>query len=87
MVPYPCVPIGKKGSEQVFDTFDATDLNNKLKELMEGLSAKVFRTYNASITLDQQLHQLLLGRPFPDSAEDPVTRKNEYDVANKEVWG
>lgn len=33
-------------------------LNKHLQELMDGLTAKVFRTYNASITLQQQLNQL-----------------------------
>ena len=29
---------------------------------MEGLTAKVFRTYNASITLQEQLEELTLGK-------------------------
>lgn len=33
-------------------------LNKHLTELMDGLTAKVFRTYNASITLQQQLDKL-----------------------------
>ncbi|PSN50633.1 DNA topoisomerase 1 [Blattella germanica] len=33
-------------------------LNKHLNELMEGLTAKVFRTYNASITLQDQLDKL-----------------------------
>ena len=33
-------------------------LNKHLQQLMDGLSAKVFRTYNASHTLQQQLDQL-----------------------------
>lgn len=33
-------------------------LNKHLNELMEGLTAKVFRTYNASITLQNQLNEL-----------------------------
>lgn len=33
-------------------------LNKHLNELMDGLSAKVFRTYNASITLQNQLKEL-----------------------------
>ena len=45
----------KGPTEQLFDTMDANDLNDKLKHLMEGLSVKVFRTYNASITLDRLL--------------------------------
>lgn len=33
-------------------------LNKHLSSLMAGLTAKVFRTYNASITLQQQLKEL-----------------------------
>ena len=33
-------------------------LNKHLSELMEGLTAKVFRTYNASHTLQQQLDEM-----------------------------
>ena len=36
-------------------------LNKHLSELMEGLSAKVFRTYNASKTLQEQLEELTIG--------------------------
>lgn len=45
----------KKPGDQLFDTFDAQDLNQRLKELMDGLSVKVFRTYNASAVLDRLL--------------------------------
>lgn len=31
----------KKPDDQLFDTMDATDLNKRLKELMDGLSVKV----------------------------------------------
>ena len=44
--------IGKKAGEDLFDNIDTTRLNAHLKDLMPGLTAKVFRTYNASITLD-----------------------------------
>ena len=47
----------KAPTEQLFDTMDANDLNDKLKHLMDGLSVKVFRTYNASITLDRLLRE------------------------------
>lgn len=32
-----------------------TTLNKQLSEFMPGLSAKVFRTYNASVTLEKEL--------------------------------
>ena len=52
---FTCVPlvfVGKKDGDAVFDQLDTTKLNHHLKDLMPGLTAKVFRTYNASITLD-----------------------------------
>ncbi len=30
----------KRPGDQLFDTFDANDLNKRLRELMDGLSAK-----------------------------------------------
>ena len=42
---------GKDSSDDIFDKISASRLNEYLKESMEDLSAKVFRTYNASITL------------------------------------
>lgn len=38
--------------------FQTAMLNKHLSSLMAGLTAKVFRTYNASITLQQQLKEL-----------------------------
>jgi DNA topoisomerase-1 len=49
-----------------------------LKELVPGLTAKVFRTYNASITLDEMLSQ--------ETKDGDVTQKIVvYQKANKEV--
>jgi hypothetical protein len=41
----------KEPSDDLFDRLNTSMLNEYLKTLMDGLSAKVFRTYNASITL------------------------------------
>lgn len=43
----------KKKNEDLFDKIDAGALNDYLKSQMDGLTAKVFRTYNASKTLQQ----------------------------------
>ncbi|CAK1550094.1 unnamed protein product [Leptosia nina] len=48
----------KKGSDDLFDRLNTQTLNEHLKDLMPGLTAKVFRTYNASITLQRQLEEL-----------------------------
>ena len=42
---------GKEPAEDIFDKINASSLNEYLKKSMDDLSAKVFRTYNASITL------------------------------------
>ncbi len=47
----------KKSSDEVFDLLNPTILNSHFKELMDGLSAKVFRTYNASKTLQDELRK------------------------------
>ncbi|XP_037976721.1 DNA topoisomerase 1 isoform X4 [Plutella xylostella] len=51
----------KKDSDDLFDRLNTQTLNEHLKELMPGLTAKVFRTYNASITLQRQLDELTDG--------------------------
>jgi DNA topoisomerase-1 len=43
----------KKPTDDLFDKIDAQALNDYLKSLMDGLTAKVFRTYNASSTLQR----------------------------------
>ncbi|KAL1928257.1 hypothetical protein VTP01DRAFT_3173 [Rhizomucor pusillus] len=43
---------------KIFDKLTTTGLNKHLNSCMEGLSAKVFRTYNASHTFQQQLEKL-----------------------------
>ncbi|SBT36465.1 topoisomerase I, putative [Plasmodium ovale wallikeri] len=55
----------KSRDEGVFDQINCSKLNDYLKEIMPTLSAKVFRTYNASITLDQQLKRIkeIHGKP------------------------
>nr|CAD7403592.1 unnamed protein product [Timema cristinae] len=48
----------KSTGDDLFDRLNTSVLNKHLNELMEGLTAKVFRTYNASITLQEQLNKL-----------------------------
>ncbi|KAK2968122.1 hypothetical protein RJ640_028027 [Escallonia rubra] len=69
---------GKRGNDDLFDKLDTSKLNAHLKELMPGLTAKVFRTYNASITLDEMLSKETKEGDF---AEKIVV----YQHANKEV--
>ncbi|KAI0564431.1 DNA topoisomerase [Gracilaria domingensis] len=48
---------GKQPGNEVFHRLSVQGLNDYLKSCMDGLSAKVFRTYNASITLDRLLQE------------------------------
>jgi DNA topoisomerase-1 len=48
---------GKQPGDDMLDKINAQDLNDYLRGLMEGLTAKVFRTYNASTTLQNELNK------------------------------
>ncbi|XP_058811780.1 DNA topoisomerase 1 isoform X2 [Topomyia yanbarensis] len=48
----------KKPGDDLFDRLNTTVLNEHLRDLMDGLTAKVFRTFNASTTLQIQLAEL-----------------------------
>ncbi|KAK7393756.1 hypothetical protein VNO78_22320 [Psophocarpus tetragonolobus] len=68
----------KRPCDDLFDMLDTSKLNAHLKELMPGLTAKVFRTFNASITLDNMLNK---ETKDGDVAEKIVV----YQNANKQV--
>ncbi|EDS40891.1 conserved hypothetical protein [Culex quinquefasciatus] len=48
----------KKPGDDLFDRLNTSVLNEHLRDLMDGLTAKVFRTFNASFTLQNQLAEL-----------------------------
>jgi DNA topoisomerase I len=68
----------KKPGDDIFHRLSVAGLNEYLKSLMPGLSAKVFRTYNASVTLDR----LLRGTDKDSSTHDKTVY---YNQQNKEV--
>ena len=71
---------GKDKSDDLFDLINASKLNDYLKQLMDGLSAKVFRTYNASFVLQQQLNK----KEF--NLNDDINKKiTYYNEANRQV--
>lgn len=69
----------KQPEDDLFDRLNTGILNKHLQDLMEGLTAKVFRTYNASITLQQQLKELTA----PD--ENVPAKILSYNRANRAV--
>ena len=73
----------KKKDEEVFDSLTPTILNAHLKEIMDGLTAKVFRTYNASKTLQDELRKAEEKEHWKRlTATEKVV---EYNNANREV--
>ncbi|ULU13610.1 hypothetical protein L3Y34_016242 [Caenorhabditis briggsae] len=69
----------KKAGDDLFDRLDTATLNEHLRSLMDGLTVKVFRTYNASITLQEQLIKLT-------NPDDNVAAKIlSYNRANRQV--
>jgi DNA topoisomerase I len=71
---------GKKPSDEVFNTLTPGVLNKHLTSIMPGLTAKVFRTYNASITLEKELpsEEELAGL----TVQEKMVR---YNAANRQV--
>ncbi|KPA82439.1 DNA topoisomerase IB large subunit [Leptomonas pyrrhocoris] len=70
----------KSPAMDIFDQLTPTQLNDHLKSFMDGLSAKVFRTYNASITLDKWFKEK------PVNPRSSVADKLAYfNKANTEV--
>ncbi|CAK9300368.1 unnamed protein product [Gordionus sp. m RMFG-2023] len=69
----------KNKENELFDRLTTQILNKHLNEQMEGLTAKVFRTFNASLTLQDQLNKL---------TEDDTTLHEKllsYNRANRAV--
>jgi DNA topoisomerase-1 len=74
---------GKKKSEEIFDKINPSMLNVHLKQFMDGLTAKVFRTYNASKTLQDELAKQAVTTNWKNlTAAEKVV---EYNNANREV--
>jgi DNA topoisomerase-1 len=73
---------GKKKSEDVFDKITSTDVNKYLQLFMKDLSAKVFRTYNASSLFQKELNKI-------NKKYDKTTTLNilldEFNRANAKV--
>lgn len=67
----------KQPSDNIFHRLSVTSLNDYLKQLMPGLSAKVFRTFNASVTLAECLQG--------DPGETVTDKVAFYNKQNKVV--
>jgi len=81
----------KKSDQMVFDKVDPSIVNDYLKSHMDGLSAKVFRTHNASVCLQEELGKTT-GVKLPNVGLTNITdetsvfeKKYFYDQCNKQV--
>lgn len=68
----------KKEGDEIFDRLTTTQLNKHLSSQMPGLTAKVFRTYNASYTMAQVLKEIKAGGTVIEKVKD-------YNEANRKV--
>jgi len=77
----------KSPEDLLFDRINTSRLNDYLKSMMSDLSAKVFRTYNASNTLQSQLYEKNEHGIDPESVADmPLERRLQfYNKCNREV--
>lgn len=73
---------GKRADEDVFNVINTTALNDYLKQVMPGLTAKVFRTYNASVTLEKELRD---GDKDVELDDLLAVKEQFYTNANREV--
>ena len=72
----------KKEGDDIFDRLTTTQLNSHLKSCMPGLTAKVFRTYNASWTMAEELKKLASGNKVTGSVPEKV---KDYNEVNRKV--
>lgn len=79
----------KDKKDEIFDKVDTKDVNKFLQEPsnggMKGLSAKVFRTYNASTTFQGLLNQTEQNLKRAGLKPTPQTLRDQYNQANRLV--
>lgn len=75
----------KKPDDELFDKMNATDLNKYLQEFMENLTAKVFRTFNASSLFQKELKKISNKYDKLDDADKVDKLYDEYNKANAKV--
>lgn len=68
---------GKKKTDDIFDKINPTLLNEYLKSMMDDLTAKVFRTYNASKLFQDELNNI-------QKQVDVIKNKNKKTVKSKD---
>jgi DNA topoisomerase-1 len=78
----------KSRKEELFDLIKPSNLNEYLNSFMEGLTAKVWRTYNASFTFQKELDKLTSSKKielFTEKEERLYFLISVFNKANIEV--
>lgn len=77
----------KDVKDQLFNTITSCDINNWLQNFIKNLTAKTFRTYNASLVFQHKLRKLIkkyeTDRPLSKEHEQDIIK--QFDKANAEV--
>lgn len=74
---------GKQKYEQIFDKINSADMNNYLQTFMKDLTAKMFRSYNASHLFQRELRKL--EKKYLGQTPDLPTLMAEFNKANIKV--
>jgi DNA topoisomerase-1 len=73
---------GKNKNEDVFDKINSNDINKYLQTFMTNLTAKVFRTYNASSLFQKELKKIT--KKYAENS-DKTLLLDEFNKANAKV--
>lgn len=76
---------GKEKTDQLFDKINAIELNKYLQSFMEGLTAKVFRTFKASYLFQKEINKI--NKKYENYNKPDKIEKlyEEYNKANAKV--
>jgi len=75
----------KNNKEQVFNLVKYSDMNSYLQNLMTGLTAKVFRSYNASNLFQKELNKIIKHNDLDVKKKSNKEIIEEYNIANGKV--
>jgi DNA topoisomerase-1 len=77
--------LNKKSDEDLFDLMNSSDLNEYLKTFMSDLTAKIFRTYNASFLFQQEINDITDKYDKYDKSDKINILLNLFNKANAKV--
>ena len=81
----------KNKKEHIFDKIISTDVNKYLRKFVRKLSAKVFRTLNASYRFQKELNSIIVklnkSKVFTEASDSEKLKIliNEYNIANTKI--